>query len=75
MGLQIMAQIKITTEDEAGVQRWMALDLWVALGMDSRAFDAYVDAVGLASTWSTLLGRVREVRPVSLGGLMTHQGG
>lgn len=70
MGVQVMAQIRITTQDEVvGVQRWMALDLWVALGMDSQAFDRYVDAMGWSNTWSSLLGRVREIRPVSLGGL------
>jgi hypothetical protein len=39
---------------------YLALDLWMALGLDDREFDAYYDRNGWADTWSNLLGRVRE---------------
>lgn len=38
---------------------YLAVDLWMALGMDSREFDAYYDRNGWADTWSNLLARVR----------------
>lgn len=39
---------------------YLALDLWQAMGMDSREFDAYYERNGWADTWANLLGDVRE---------------
>lgn len=36
-----------------------ALDLWMALRLDSRDFDGYVERNGMAETWSVLLAAVR----------------
>ena len=38
---------------------YLALDLWMALGLDADDFDAYYAQNGWADTWSTLLGVVR----------------
>jgi hypothetical protein len=38
---------------------YLALDLWMALGMDSRGFDGYYERNGWATTWSVLLDAVR----------------
>lgn len=43
---------------------YLALDLWSALGLDSRDFDAYYERNGWAETWAVLLDRVR-----TLGGV------
>ena len=40
---------------------YLALDLWMALGFDDKAFDAYYSKNGWANTWSNLLGEVRNV--------------
>ncbi len=45
--------------DSVVVQRWMALDLWMVLGFDSRAFEAEIERVGWATLWSELLAHVR----------------
>jgi hypothetical protein len=39
---------------------YLALDLWVALGMDSNDFDAYYERNGWADTWANLLAAVRD---------------
>jgi hypothetical protein len=44
------------------VQQWMTLQLWMALGLDSQAFDGYINEHGWADTWSNLLGVVRGLR-------------
>lgn len=38
---------------------YLALDLWMALGMHSSAFDGYYDRNGWADTWANLLDAVR----------------
>ena len=38
---------------------YLALDLWMALGMGSRGFDGYYDRNGWADTWANLLDAVR----------------
>ena len=38
---------------------YLALDLWMALGLDDREFDAYYERNGWADTWSNLLAEVR----------------
>ena len=38
---------------------YLALDLWMALGMPSKGFDGYYERNGWADTWSNLLGAVR----------------
>ena len=38
---------------------YLALDLWIALGLDSRDFDAYYERNGWANTWANLLGEIR----------------
>jgi hypothetical protein len=38
---------------------YLAVDLWMAMGMDSREFDAYYDRNGWADTWANLLAHVR----------------
>lgn len=38
---------------------YLALDLWQAMGLDSREFDAYYERNGWANTWPNLLGAVR----------------
>ena len=38
---------------------YLALDLWMALGLDSRGFDGYYERNGWATTWSVLLDAVR----------------
>lgn len=40
---------------------YLALDLWMALGFDSRDFDAYYERNGWANTWSNLLAGVRDI--------------
>ena len=39
---------------------YLALDLWMALGLDSRHFDAYYERNGWANTWANLCGGVRD---------------
>jgi hypothetical protein len=52
---------------------YLALDLWIALGLDSREFDAYYGRNGWEDTWSNLLGEVRTMRvPYCLA--MTDEG-
>jgi len=38
---------------------YLALDLWMALGLSSRDFDAYLERNGWADTWANLLDGVR----------------
>lgn len=38
---------------------YLALDLWMALGLSSRDFDAYLERNGWANTWANLLDGVR----------------
>lgn len=38
---------------------YLALDLWMALGLDSNLFDGYYDRNGWANTWANLLHHVR----------------
>lgn len=38
---------------------YLALDLWMALGLSSHDFDAYLERNGWADTWSNLLDGVR----------------
>lgn len=40
---------------------YLALDLWMALGFDSRDFDTYYERNGWANTWSNLLAGVRDI--------------
>lgn len=42
------------------VQRWMGLDLWMALGGDSTAYDAALGEHGNAELWARLLAEVRD---------------
>lgn len=49
------------SNEVTGVQRWMALDLWAALGLDPAAFDGYIDRNGFGATWATLGARVRDL--------------
>lgn len=37
----------------------VALDVWMALGFDSREFEPYVEVNGRADTWSRMLGCIR----------------
>lgn len=39
---------------------YLALDLWMAMGMGAREFDAYYERNGWADTWANLLGEVRK---------------
>jgi hypothetical protein len=52
---------------------YLALDVWMALGLDSRAFDAFYERNGWADTWSILLDAVREDN-VPKCGAMTDEG-
>ena len=38
---------------------YLALDLWMAIGLDSREFDGFYERNGWADTWSILLDAVR----------------
>lgn len=38
---------------------YLALDLWLAMGLEAGEFDAYYDRNGWADTWSNLLQGVR----------------
>gem|GEM_PF-5442117 len=38
---------------------YLALDLWMALGLSPRDFDAYLERNGWADTWANLLDGVR----------------
>lgn len=42
------------------VQRWMGLDLWMALGKDSTAYGTAVGERGNAELWARLLSEVRD---------------
>lgn len=38
---------------------YLALDLWLAMGLEGQDFDAYYERYGWADTWATLLNAVR----------------
>ena len=44
-----------------GVQRWMAEDLWCAVGLDGKDFDLFWETEGFGSTWAQLLQHVMKV--------------
>lgn len=52
----------LRTPGEQEPPTYLALDLWVALGCDPAAFDAYYERHGWAETWAALLHAVREAR-------------
>lgn len=56
---RLRAQLK---KEAAVVQRWMALDLWMALGGESVAFETDVERKGWADTWAWLLHQIRDLR-------------
>lgn len=47
--------------DVATVQRWMTLDLYLALGHSSESFDAAYDDVGFADAWVEMCQQVRDL--------------
>ena len=49
----------------AGVQGYMTLDLWTALGLDTSLFDDYMQRNKFASTWAALIDRVRVLAMLS----------
>lgn len=54
----------VPTEDRVGydlatVQRWMALDLWMALGRDCEGFFIQCERDSWADMWAELLASVR----------------
>lgn len=40
---------------------YLAADVWMALGLNSREFDGYFDRNGWAETWAALCDRVRDL--------------
>jgi len=52
---------------------YLALDLWMALGMESNDFDAYYERNGWANTWSALLNEVRKDHRQKCG-VVTEEG-
>lgn len=52
---------------------YLALDLWMALGLDSSDFDRYYERNGWADTWAALLAEVRKTH-IPVCGELTDEG-
>jgi hypothetical protein len=54
-------------DDVVTVQRWMTLDLWMALGYDPGDFDLFFDHMGFADAWAYLCQQTREAFSAGAG--------
>lgn len=64
-----MAQVYLSTQDYstvAAMQRVLALDLWIALGMQANAFEKWMLDKTVNDAWVMLLHRVEELRPMQV---------